>query len=609
MRLAVSTWFVLVASCAIKLLLVQAYRSTDFAIHRSWLAITAHLPANRWYWDETEPSLTNRLDYPPLFAGFQWVLAEAARFVDPSIVALSAEPMIETPSMLLFQRASVAAADVPLFFALCAFTAATDTSGLLASAKTRTAVARCAVCCALVLLHPGLLFVDAIHFQYNSLVLSILVGSLALAYRGHALLAALALLLLALTKHLFLVLGPAAAVFCLLQYVLHGAPSVVGGIRRAAVVVGSVALCVGVAFLPFLLGEVPTDTPRPATTSFNDPGWHALTHLKQIGSRLFPFGRGLVHEYWAPNVWAFYMAADKVTAAMAGSHPATTAMRLPVADAVLHSNHQVRLQVFPRVDALVCMCVTFVAMIPVLATLWQRLRGQQKMALTVLLPKGCPRLDASHPPTAAALLFHVALVLSYGAAFAFGWHVHEKATLYVLLPALLLRSVACAHTRQCSQSSLAVRAQVEVTARELLASPGWLRLLHLGSTVCVMPLVFTPAEQPFLLLYAFAYTLALWAVTSEGFGAPSASQAPLARQSRCSAALCLLMFEGACVASCIAAVAVLQVSYAGGSALLARLPFLPLMLTSLACGVAVLSGLVWLCHVWMGLSSSHRLAE
>jgi len=142
-----------------------------------------------------------------------------------------------------------------------------------------------------ILLSPGLLIIDHIHFQYNGFLYGLLILSLVLARRQSTLLwSGVVFAALLCLKHIYLYLAPAYFVYLLRVYCLS--PRSVFHIRFYNCVKLAMALGVifGAACAPFVY-------------------WG---QAEQLLSRLFPFSRGLCHSYWAPNVWAMYSFTDRV---------------------------------------------------------------------------------------------------------------------------------------------------------------------------------------------------------------------------------------------------------------------------------------------------------
>ena len=252
-------------------------RSTDFEVHRNWLAITHSSPLREWYFEKTSEWT---LDYPPFFAYFEWLLSQAAQYVDRGMLQVS-NLGYDSWQTVQFQRTTVILTELVLVFALHQFIKSTP----LGAKKQAHASALS------ILLSPGLLIIDHIHFQYNGFLYGILILSIVQARRSSGLLMSGILFAgLLCLKHIYLYLAPAYFVYLLRAYCLG--PRSIFNIKFANCVklglgIASVAI---LAFGPFLYYE----------------------QMPQLLSRLFPFSRGLCHAYWAPNVWAMYSFTDRV---------------------------------------------------------------------------------------------------------------------------------------------------------------------------------------------------------------------------------------------------------------------------------------------------------
>lgn len=180
-----------------------------------------------------------------------------------------------------FQRGSVIVTELVLVLALSYFIQTAP-----AAQKTLSHAAALSI-----LLSPGLLIIDHIHFQYNGFLYGVLILSLVLARRESTLLlSGILFAALLCLKHIYLYLAPAYFVFLLRVYCL-GKKSIFHIKFFNAIKLGiSIIAVFAIAFGPFVY----------------------MGQMQQLLSRLFPFSRGLCHAYWAPNVWAMYSFTDRV---------------------------------------------------------------------------------------------------------------------------------------------------------------------------------------------------------------------------------------------------------------------------------------------------------
>ncbi|KAJ8586201.1 glucosyltransferase [Rhizopogon salebrosus TDB-379] len=405
---------ILLLSTAFKFLLFPAYRSTDFEVHRNWLAITHSLPISRWYYDTTSEWT---LDYPPFFAYFEKLMSIPASFIDPKIVGLH-NLQYDAWTVILYQRMTVIISELVLGAALLRFI-----RGSVDPSRQR-------ILSASLFLHPGLLIIDHIHFQYNGFMFGILLWSILMAREGRKLASGILFAVLLNFKHIYMYLAPAYFIFLLRSYCMSPAGAIIP--TRFISLANSVLLVFLASLGPFVL----------------------MGQLPQLLSRLFPFTRGLNHAYWAPNAWALVTAADRVLLQLVKRFD--VGFSLHESGVVSTSRGLVGDTVFaviPNIKPFHTFVITIIFQTVFLIKLWRA-------------------------PTYKS--FVTALTLCGYASFMFGWHVHEKAVLLVLVPLTLLAAENYAYYKTFVIASVA-------------------------GIFSLFPLIFTPAESLIKIIYSLIW--------------------------------------------------------------------------------------------------------
>jgi alpha-1,3-glucosyltransferase len=367
-------------------------------VHRNWLAVTNHLPLKEWYFDDVNGTTVHTLDYPPSFAFFEYALSQniitkgliSKGWVDPRCFNLLGDEDNDVGiDCVIFQRGTVILSDFILMLGGYIMS-----SAMIHNNGVRNVVQYNDL--NLVLMNSGLLMLDHVHFQYNGMLLGILLASLGCILTSirkyeenksnvflYDWMGAVLFALLVTFKHLYITLAPAYFFYllrrcCFIRNALS--QDLKFSHSRFICLAITVVTVIVVPFIPFVI--------------------HGTDQIVQIFRRLFPFQRGLCHDYWAGNIWALYMSFDKVVRfickKMLGTH--------------IH---------FPELTPNQVGVILLFSLIPSMTLAWKAASVQDSAAKQ-------------------QTLFVLSIVYASLSSFMFGYHVHEKAIMTAIIPLIFL---------------------------------------------------------------------------------------------------------------------------------------------------------------------------
>lgn len=527
------------------------------------MAITYNLPIKDWYYDETSKWT---LDYPPLFATFEFLLSIVAHLLNLDQVLQLTASQVRTETSITFQKLTVIFSDLAYYIAvykLClsirTYLATREEPASQNHKKAKKGISYSnqnlaeALCnpnltsaiALLLLCQPSLIMVDHIHFQYNGFLSGIFFMAIASIIKQDYTFGSFWFAILLNFKHIYLYYAPAIGMYLLTGYCMakpQGEMRIFTFMRRAIKLAIVLLAVMAITYIPFA---------DPKT-------------LRQILGRLFPFKRGLTHAYWAPNFWSLYNTADKVLATVFKDSIrvnfdmesiSRTRSASSTSGLVQEYEHQFLMSIKPE--------TTFI------------LVGLFTLPLVFKFLRNIGKTDAS--------LFLKGTVLAAFTSFMFGWHVHEKAIIMIILP-------------------LVPAALMDVNLKGILV-----RLCIAGS-YSVFPLLFERAEYPVktLLLIAYAAYISSIKKRSHTLGYSKLTK-------------CKIFLYQFCDVVFISAIIVneLYTSFLHGKlnyewnylTRLNKYQFLPLMMTSFVSAVPILFSYIELLFIFMRSPSNDVITE
>ncbi|KAF2498605.1 ALG6, ALG8 glycosyltransferase [Lophium mytilinum] len=275
----------------------------DFEAQRHWMEITTRLPVSQWYFHDLE---WWGLDYPPLTAYHSWLLGAVGTLINPGWFALFTSRGLDDPSLKIYMRATVFVSEYFIYIP-AAIIFLRRFSRLEGVNLWEASIALVAV-----LMQPGTMLIDHGHFQYNTVMLGLVLGSMSSMIAGRPLWGCVFFVAALGFKQMALFYAPAFFVYLLgICFVPR-----IKTLRLIAIALVT-AVSFALLYAPFLLG-VAYDSYRGIDMSnysvppllaslpinLNEKAWYYPIVLQFFQSvhRIFPFARGLFEDKVA-NVW------------------------------------------------------------------------------------------------------------------------------------------------------------------------------------------------------------------------------------------------------------------------------------------------------------------